>query len=192
MKIKLTYDELCEYLEEVPPDFPLYTTAILNLANYFAQGTRPRVVGQMSELVQEFPGKTLAEWKEWYGQVRPNGIKNATEKVLSMVEKLRDAMNKIDRDMVERWVEDLTLVKTFVGLRFQEAILKKIAEIRKTTYRLAEPEEESNGIDGFVGKKPVSIKPITYKAKPALLETIDSEIIFYEKGKGFIVIEFED
>jgi hypothetical protein len=191
MEIKLTYDELYEYLEAEPPNFPIYTAALLNLANQFAQGTRPRVVGQMSELIQEFPGKTLSEWEEWYRQQHPNAIQEATNKVLSMVEKLREAMAKIDRDLVERWVEDLTLVKTFVGLRFQEAILKKLAEIRGSTYRLAQPEEESKGVDGFVGDRPISIKPHTYKTKFALPETIESEIVFYEKRKDGIVIEFE-
>jgi hypothetical protein len=36
------------------------------LANQNAQGTRPKVVGQMSELIKEFPGKDVAEWEEWY------------------------------------------------------------------------------------------------------------------------------
>ena len=30
--------------------FPKYTTQLMNLANQTAQGTRPKVVGQMSEL----------------------------------------------------------------------------------------------------------------------------------------------
>lgn len=39
-------------------EFPRYTTQILNLANQDAQGTRPRVVGQLSELIKECPDKT--------------------------------------------------------------------------------------------------------------------------------------
>ena len=38
-------------------------------------------------------------------------------------------MNKIDRDRIEQWVRDLVIVKTFARLRFQEAILKKGAEL---------------------------------------------------------------
>ena len=45
--------------------------------------------------------------------------------------------------MVEQWVRDLVIVKTFAGLRFQEAILKKGAEIKGTGYRFANPDEES-------------------------------------------------
>ena len=47
-------------------EFPKYTTQIINIANQNAQGTRPSVVGQMSELIQEFSGKSIAEWKKWY------------------------------------------------------------------------------------------------------------------------------
>lgn len=34
--------------------FPKYTSQLINWANQNAQGTRPRVVGQMSELFPEF------------------------------------------------------------------------------------------------------------------------------------------
>jgi hypothetical protein len=43
------------------PEFPKYATQIMNLANQNAQGTRPRVVGQMSELIQEFRGRRFNE-----------------------------------------------------------------------------------------------------------------------------------
>jgi MjaI restriction endonuclease len=39
-------------------EFPKYTTQIMNLANQNAQGTRPNVVGQMSELIEECPKGT--------------------------------------------------------------------------------------------------------------------------------------
>ncbi len=38
--------------------------------------------------------------------------------------------------MVEQWVKDLVIVKTFGGLRFHEAILKKGAEIKRANSRL--------------------------------------------------------
>ena len=42
--------------------FPKDTVQFINLANQNAQGTKPKVVGQMSELIQEFKGMTLEEW----------------------------------------------------------------------------------------------------------------------------------
>ena len=44
------------------PEFPKYSTQLINLANQNAQGTRPKVVGQMSELSKEFPGGSYDVW----------------------------------------------------------------------------------------------------------------------------------
>jgi hypothetical protein len=192
MKIKLTNEEIRSYLNIEIPEFPKYVTQILNLANQNAQGTRPKVVGQMSDLIQQFTEKTLSEWEDWYIEGHPAAIKAATNKILAMVEGLKDAMGKIDREMVERWVRDLVIVKTFLGLRFQEAVLKKGADIKETNWRLSNPSEESQGIDGFVGNIPVSIKPDTYQIKKALREHIDIKIIFYSKIKDGIEVDYSE
>lgn len=192
MKIKLTNQQIREHLGSPSPEFPKYTTQLINLANQNAQGTRPKVVGQLSELIQTFPGKRLAQWEEWYLKRHPEAINIATNKIVEMLEHLKRAVNKIDRTLVEQWVKDLVVVKTFVGLRFQEAILKKVAENKKSDYRLASPTEESQGIDGFIGNKPVSIKPGTYKSKKALSEEIEVDMIYYSKRKDGIVVEFDE
>ncbi len=190
MKVKITIQEIRKYLDIETPEFPKYVAPLINLANQYAQGTRPRVVGQMSELIQEFEGRTLLEWEEWYLKKKPDAIKNATEKILQKLKELRNAMNKIDRETVEQWVRDLIIVKTFAGLRFQEAILKKGADIKGTSYRLSEPDEESKGIDGYIGKIPVSIKPHTYSVKAALPEHIDIKIIIYRKIDDGIEVDY--
>ncbi len=100
-----------------------------------------------------------------------------------MILKLKDAIEKIDQDMVREWVEDLVLANTFLGLRFQEVILMKIASEQHAEYRLATPEVESRGIDSYIGERPISIKPITYKTKDMLIEKIEAEIIYYEKNQ---------
>ena len=128
--------------------FPKYTTQILNLCNQNAQGTRPQVVGQMTELIQECPYKSYTEWEKWYRTRKPSAIVDATVKIKRMVDNLKGAIELIDDQMIRSWVEDLVLVKTFVGLRFQAAILSKIAKMKRTTFRLATPTEESKGIDG--------------------------------------------
>jgi polyribonucleotide nucleotidyltransferase len=190
-KIKLKNKELEIMISGKEPSFPKYSTQILNLANQNAQGTRPKIVGQMSDLIQEFQGKKLKEWEIWYRNKNPDSIELATDKVYEMIKNLKDSINKIDRDMAREWVTDLVIVKTFAGLKFQEAILKKISEILNTTYRLAIPEEESRGIDGYIGDRPVSIKPFSYKVKMSLPEKIEYDIIYYEKKKDGIVIEFD-
>ena len=189
MKIKISNKELVKELVGEEKKFPKYTTQILNLANQNAQGTRPKVVGQLSELIKECPYNSYEKWKDWYLSKKPDAIDNATKRILKMVDQLREAINLIDEKLVKEWVEDLVLVKTFIGLKFQEAILKKVASITGETYRLAKPEEEAKGIDGFIGDIPVSIKPSTYNYKKALPEKIEVKIIFYEKVKDGIVID---
>ena len=189
MQIKLKNAEIQEYVSVPARDFPKYTTQLMNLANQNSQGTRPRVVGQLSDLIQEFPGQTFEEWVMWYQKQYPDAIDNATDKIILMIENFSVVFPKINRDLVRSWVEDLVLVKTFTGLKFQEAILRKLSEMKGCDYRLAEPYEESQGIDGFVGEEAYSIKPSTYSSKANLAESIDIKIIFYEKKKDGVVFE---
>jgi len=165
---------------------------LINLANQNAQGTRPRVVGQLTELIKECPERTYEGWKKWYLSKYPNAIENATERISEMMNNLKEVIKSIDKSMIKKWAEDLVLEKTFIGLRFQEAILKKVASIKNTNYRLAEPKEESQGIDGFIDDTPVSIKPITYKTKNALREEIKAKIIFYNKIKSGLEIDADN
>jgi hypothetical protein len=170
-------------------EFPKYSTQILNLANSNAQGTRPAVVGQMSELIQEFSGKSIKEWERWYLERHPDAIEKATEKITEMVENFKVVIDQIDKEMISNWVKDLVIIKTFMGLKFQEAILSKVANIFNTTYRLSPPEDESKGIDGYIGDLPISIKPVTYKLKKSLNEKINIKFIYYEKVKDGLKID---
>jgi len=190
--IKISFKELIKEISGEAKEFPKYTTQIINLANQNAQGTRPRVVGQLSELIVKCPHKEYIKWKEWYLQQQPKAIDDATKKIFSMLEELKKAINQIDEKMVKKWVEDLVIDKTFIGFKFQEGILKRIAKLKKMPYRLANPHEESRGIDGFIGNIPISIKPITYKTKNMLNEMIEVKIIYYEKKKDGIVIDISE
>lgn len=192
MKIRISFEEIRKYLDFETHEFPKYVAPLINLANQYAQGTRPRVVGQMSELIQEFGGKTITEWEEWYLKKKPDAIPNATEKILEKLKEFKNSLNKIDRTIVEQWVRELVIVKTFAGLKFQEAILKRGAEIIGTDYRLSEPDEESRGIDGFIGNIPISIKPSTYEVKASLAEKIDGKIIYYRKIEDGIEVDYEE
>ena len=182
---KITQDVVGKTVE-----FPKYTTQIMNLANQNSQGTRPKIVGQMSELVKQFTGQTYEDWVSWYTEYMPKAIDEATERVCEMLENLALALPKIDKSMVRKWVEDLVLTKTFVGFCFQESILKTISEKKHQKYRTATPQDESKGVDGYIGDTPVSIKPITYKTKNMLQENIEAKMIFYEKLKDGIKVEY--
>lgn len=196
MNYTLKNENIESYNESESYTFPKYTSQLINWANQNAQGTRPAVVGQMSELFPEFMASdaemTIDGWQEWYMKRYPDAFDKATDKIYAQVENLRKAIPPIDRDMVRHWVEDLVIYKTFNGLYVQKAILASLAERTGDTYRLATPEEESKGIDGFVGNIPYSIKPDTYKAMDRLSEVINVRMIYYTKTKTGLKIEVED
>lgn len=170
-------------------DFPKYTTQLINLANQNAQGTRPEVVGQMSELIHQCPEKSFKSWKEWYLKNYPDSVKKATARISPMIENMRAAIDLIDDKMINEWVEDLVITKTAEGLIIQEIILKTIANKLRVEWRSATPEEESKNIDGFIGTKPVSIKPVTYLSKKSSVrEDIDVELIYYKKTAKYLYI----
>ena len=196
MNYSIKNESIEAYNESETFTFPKYTSQLINWANQNAQGTRPVVVGQMSELFPEFMASgqdiTIENWRSWYTERYPDAFEKATEKIYAQVQNLRDAIPLIDREMVEKWVEDLVIYKTYNGLYVQKAILASLAEKKGTTYRLATPEEEAIGIDGYVGNTPYSVKPDTYKTMERLSETIDVKMIYYTKTKTSLKVEVED
>ena len=191
IKKKIKNEEVASLSNATIYDFPKYTTMIVNMVNGTAQATRPKVVGQMSELIQEFEGKTLDEWIAWYSAKMPNAISDATAKIFSLMVEIKKAMELIDDTLIENWVKDLVYNKTFCGLKVQQAIISYIANIYGKEWRLADKAEEAKGIDGFIGNIPVQIKAETYKQKGQLNEIIDVPIIYYEKKKDGLNIEFD-
>ena len=176
--------------------FPKYTSQLINWANQNAQGTRPKVVGQLSDLFPEYEAQaenvSIEDWENWYLEKYPDAIENATNKIFTQVENLKQAIQLIDKELVRAWVKDLVISKTYNGLYVQKVILAKLASIKEQEYRLATPDEESQGIDGYVGEKSYSIKPDTYKTMGRLSETINVTMIYYTKTKTCLKVEVEE
>lgn len=190
-EIRLSWNEAREDVAGERFTFPKYTTQLLNLANQNAGGTRPAVVGQMTELIRKAPEKSFAAWKKWYSERHPDAVDHAVRKIGPMIRNLRTALDQIDEEMVREWVEDLVLVKTAEGLVIQEIILRELAEMEHLDWRLATTAEEARNIDGWVGDRPCSIKPESYLSmKPTVRDTIpgDVELIVYRKTDRYLYI----
>ena len=133
MNFAIKNEEIIELNESGNVCFPKYTSQLINWANQNAQGTRPKVVGQLSDLFPEFQNSTeivnIQEWQKWYLQKYPNAIDDATEKIYTQVKNLQEAIKLIDKDMVKMWVTDLVITKTFNGLYVQKAILSKMGKM---------------------------------------------------------------
>lgn len=178
---------VAEEVDEFPIDTPKYTTYLLNPATNLSQSNRPEVVGQMSEIIEKFreqhPEGNFEDWIEFYfeeygGEER---LEQATEMAYPMVEKMKEAFEQVDRELTHNYLRDLVLFKTYEGFDIQETLLRKLGEIFDADIRRATAEEESRGIDGYVGDQPVQIKPITYKDN--LQEEFDAPVVYYDENK---------
>jgi len=175
-------------IENFPVDNPKYTTYLLNPAINLSQSNRPRVVGQMSDIVEEFrkenPDGTFEDWVEFYyneydGEERLN---EALAMAYPMVERMRDAFEQIDEEMTHDYLRDLVLFKSYEGFDIEETILRKLGELYDAEISKATAEDESKGIDGYIGEQPVQVKPVSYKDN--LQEQISVPIVFYDENKS--------
>ena len=149
----------------------------------------------MSELIKECPYRDFEGWKKWYLSKYPNAIEEATNKIMDMLGRFKETIDKLDEDTVRKWVEDLVLVKTYIGLMVQEPILAYLSKRLGMDYRLATQEEESKGIDGYLDEYAISIKRVTYKDKIGLAEEKPAGdlVIYYDKDKdgNIEIVEIE-
>ena len=109
-KFKISNEYISKCNDTEISEYPKYTTQVINLANQNAGGTRPRNVGQLSELLPEYlssPGEaSLSGWKEWYNERYPDAVNNAVERVWDQVNNLRDCMDYIDKHILSRIFND--------------------------------------------------------------------------------------
>lgn len=192
MTYRVSKEELFSDAEIDAAAFPKYTTQLLNIANQNSKATSPKNVGQLTEMIQDKSITSYEDWVEFHKKEKPGVIEEASLKISTMIDNFKEAINLIDNEMITTWVEDLVYDKTYIGLKCQESILKKIAEEKGVAYKLADPEDEAKGIDGYVGDTALSIKPETYKTKMALPEEINVTIVYYEKVKNGIKFEYEN
>ena len=169
-----------------------YIGSVINLGNSFSQATRPKNVGQMSDLIQEYRESTSFPsqdgWKSFYDEKQGlDKIDVAADKIWEYVQRIKKNLDELNRDDVYNWTKDLIVNKTFSGLQVQLDILEMVSETGE--YRLATPDEESKGIDGVVDGRFVSIKPNSYKSKrEAGQENIEYDIIYYKNTKNGLVV----
>ncbi len=169
-----------------------YVKSVINIANGFSHASRPKQVGQMSDLIQEYRNSTCTPtedgWRKfYYEKIGSDKIQIAANKTWEYIQRIKENLNSLTQEDVYEWEDNLIITKTWSGLQIQLDILEMVCG--NDNYRLATPKEESQGIDGFVDGEPVSIKPNTYKKTIEYgKETIPYRIIFYKKTKKGLVV----
>lgn len=182
------------------PILPKYSSGVINSASGFARATRPANVGMVSQEIQAFcedsnyPGHTLDDWKKWHLEHHENGsgINRAIDEAWNKFNEMRDSLRTVEKSDIQKWMEDLVYNKTYDGLMVQKTIIETIADKLGVTRRLANAEEEQNGIDGFINGRPVQIKSETYKQTGKKHnEATTCPVVYYRKENKNIIFEFD-
>ena len=197
MKYRLKNEQIEYYNETESPQFPTYTKDFINLANRYSQATRPKNVGQLSDIFPDFlvtsDEKDIDSWKNWYETDNPGKREAAINRIEGHLKLFKEALECVNRELIETWIDDLMFAKTAEGFYFQRAILSHLAELNGEEYRMATAEEESKGIDGYVGDVAYSVKSESYKKdKNFLQEEIPAKMIYYKKAKKSVSFDVEE
>ena len=166
-----------------------YISSLVNIANNFAQSTRPKHIGTLSLLMEEYKSSTKTPskdgWESFYRmRMGDSVIEQATDRTWEKIEQIRNNLKSLEKEDVYDWVRSLIIDKTYDGLMIQAILLEEEAKKTNQPWRMASPEEESKGIDGFVGDVPYSVKPNTYCVSSASHnENINYKMLFYKQQK---------
>lgn len=144
-------------------DFPLYSKPILNIATQNSKATQVKLVGSMKEQWTQFMstgGRSIEEWEAWYMN---NGgaakIRAATDKLYEMLNKMPLDHSVFTRELAELYIQDLVFNKTHYGMSGEYHSVLAVAQYFGAEHRFSTPEEESQGIDAWLGDCPVQVKP---------------------------------
>lgn len=66
----------------------------------------------MSDLIKEIPENTLSSWKDFYLSKNEDKIEIATEMIRDKTQEMKDAYDKITKQIVRKRVYDLIINKT--------------------------------------------------------------------------------
>lgn len=200
--------------EEKEFPLPKYTTQILNLISSNAQATRPKYVGQMSEIVPAFikeyhkENNKFPDWKDWEDYYLENykdeyeAGKKRLKEYLEIHKEALDLLINDDGSILENWYNKFIMIQNFKGFQYEEFIFhyikREIFKEKKYSVRKATPDEESKGIDIVVSKKDdylfLNIKPLDsferIEKRMNLNHNYEVILIFYSIKEDDLEIRF--
>jgi hypothetical protein len=142
--------------------WPKYSTQLMNLANQNCKGTNPKNVGSIKEIWTEFrttnADPTLQNWVDFYNnKMGESVLDQAGKNIHAMINKM--GIKTIDQAMCIDYAKEIVYNKTHMGMAGEEMAVMAAAKYYEMPYRFSTPEEESKGIDAWIGDKPVQVKP---------------------------------
>lgn len=190
--IKLTASDFKGLVKRNRCNFPINTKPILNIATQNSQCTRPKVVGSMKEFFTEFlalkQGKSVEDWERFYREIKDgsNRIQAATDKLYTYLNKMPLDHSVFTREIAEDYILDLVINKTHYGMSGEFHAVVAAANYFNLPYKFSTAEEETHGIDAWLGKFPVQVKPHDSVAKHHVRNVANMNktlVITYESKK---------
>lgn len=176
-------------IERSRRQWPKYATQLMNVASQNAKATNPKNVGSMKEtwLAMRNQGikGTLKNWTDFYNSVHGESrVVEAGLKIRSMLSKM--GIEWIDSEMCIDYAKEVVYNKTQMGLGGEEMALEAVADYYGMEFRFSTAEEESKGIDGWIGQFPVQVKPHDSNFKAHVHNHADKDatlVVTYEAKK---------
>jgi len=183
--LKLTAKHFNSITKKDRCEFPLNSKPILNIATQNSQATRPAIVGSMKDFFTEFlatGGKTVDQWETWYKAHKDKNGNDGHQRIVAATDKLHAYLNKMPldhavftRDIAEKYLLDLIINKTHYGMSGEYHSVVAAAKYFGKEYRFSTAEEESQGIDAWLGDCPVQVKPADSVKKHHVRNHADEE-----------------
>lgn len=142
-------------------EWPLYSTQLLNIAAQNAKAFS--YVGFVKDLWAQFRATgqpdTLEAWEAWYRNTQGmEGIDEATRRLCEMRDKMQ--LHHLSDELCRDYIEEVVFNKTHMGMGGESAAIQAAANYFKLPFSLSTTkQEESQGIDGYIGRVPVQVKP---------------------------------
>lgn len=197
--IKLTAKHFASVTRRDRCNFPLYSKPILNIATQNSKATQPRYVGSMKEYWIEFMktgGRSVDEWEHWYmsndGEAK---IDAGTEKLYNMLNRMPLDHSVFTREIARNYILDLVINKTHYGMSGEYYSVIAVAKYFDMPHRFSTAEEESQGIDAWIGDCPVQVKPEDSVTKHHVRNHADTEktlVVTYKAKSDACIIHNPD
>jgi hypothetical protein len=170
--------------------WPTYSTQILNIAGQNSRCFDAKKVGSMKESWLEFvktgQPDTLENWENFQrAKIGEESLQWSADKLFDMVHNKMQIL-WITKEMCRDYIEEVIFNKTHFGMGGESAAIQAASKYFNLPFRFSNAEEESQGIDGWIGEYPVQVKPEDTYKKGHVFNAADTEktlVLTYEKKK---------
>lgn len=148
-------------------NYPIGLYNYINTANRQSKATIPSKVGKVHSNFRKRKYRSLNEYRRWYLSKYPDAMDNAVNEILEDFKRfgVPSKKRRWQKQYIKLFVEDLIINQSYRGLKIQEAIFIKMADILGQDFRWSTNKEDSRDTDGFIGDIPISVKPKSSQQK---------------------------